>query len=85
MFKGAKMISTERGETFLEYTTILSSPCLGISILQKRRMYVNNFEKNKQTNKQTLFLLVKLVGFVITAQLSFNTLFSGKKNIPLLW
>ena len=42
------MMSTERGETFLEYTTMLSSPCLGISILQNRRMYVNNFEKNKQ-------------------------------------
>ena len=38
------MTSIERGETFLEYTTTLSSPCLGISILQNRRIYVNNFE-----------------------------------------
>ena len=49
MFKGAKVINTERGETFLEYiTTLISSPCLGISILQNSRIYVNSFEKKNR-------------------------------------
>ena len=69
------MISTERGETFLEITTLLSSTSLGISILQNRRIYVDSFEKKK-------FLLVKLSIFMIKLFFIYNSFY--RKKVCLL-